>query len=417
MSHIALPLQHLIQIKADMQEVVRDERAANETYDETLEAKRLRRVEQGRTGDYGTDIVGYDFNEPIDFRYAKREDSARRSCLKIEKQAAVNRLFNMSYGVLKRKVLDVVLQRNKPVPDTTRELNFSSITFFLGAELSTDGKIVLWANSTHEWDWQHSEGDAFQGLEDVPLWDHDLFTGVARHVTEPYEPFEVEVKHITVEMINLTDRKGKAAVITELVQQNVTFIPSLHIDVVKDIHFSRRTTYDNSQALVLEFSNPSIANEVIACGLRWQERYHPCEVFDNQFFDRFGRCQTYGHHAHACTDPLRCGGCAESHLTKLCKSFLTKCASCDERHKYGSSGCRARTARESDKFYPPFPTGEDSPLLAVRSEERKDLDPPLDSPAVNLPAPQNETRAREREVPLLAAAGLGVSDFAYRISH
>ena len=317
-----------------MQEVIRDREAANRTHDETLEAMKSRRGERDRTGDYGTDIMGYDSNEPIDFRYAKREDNARRVYLKIEKQAAVNRLFNMPYRVLMRKVQDVVLQRNNPGPD--EDTAFSSITFFLGAELSSDGNIVLWANATDDFDWANSEGDAFQGLENVPLWDHDLFTGVARHVTEPYEPFEVEIKHITAEMISLTDRKGKTAVITKLVQQNVTLIPSLHIDVIKDIRFSRRTTNDNSQALVLEFSNPSIANEVIACGLQWQERNHPCEVFDNQFFDRCGRCQTYGHHAHVCTGPLRCGRCAEGHFTKLCNLSLTKCTSCDEGHRYGS---------------------------------------------------------------------------------
>ena len=162
-----------------------------------------------------------------------------------------------------------------------------------------------------------------------------LFTGVVRHVAESYKPFEVEMKDITAEMINLPDRKEKAAMITELVKQNVKFVPSLHIDVIKDINISRRTTYDNSQAFVLEFSNPSVANEVMACGLQWHERYCRCEVFDNQYFDRCGRCQTYGHHAHACTGPLRCGRCAEGHLTKPCESTLTKCASCGGRHRSG----------------------------------------------------------------------------------
>lgn len=77
-------------IKTEMQEVIRDREAANRTHDETLEAMKSRRVERDRTGDHGTDIVGYDSNEPIDFRYAKREDNARRVYLKIEKQAAVN---------------------------------------------------------------------------------------------------------------------------------------------------------------------------------------------------------------------------------------------------------------------------------------------------------------------------------------
>lgn len=100
--------------------------------------------------------------------------------------------------------------------------------------------------------------------------------------------------------------------------------------------------------------------------------------------------QAVRHHAHACTGPLRCGRCAESHLTKLCESSFNMCALCDAHHKYGSSRCHARKARKSAKTHARFPTGEDGPLQAVRSEERKDLNPSLDSPVVNLPAPQNE---------------------------
>ena len=53
-----------------------------------------------------------------------------------------------------RKVRDVVLQRNKPDPD--EDSAFSSINFFLGAELANDGKIILWAESTDDYDWQNS---------------------------------------------------------------------------------------------------------------------------------------------------------------------------------------------------------------------------------------------------------------------
>ena len=384
-------------IKGDMQDLVRERRAVNKAHDETIEAMKLRRVEQDRTGDYGTKFVGYHVTGPMDFCLDTRQERARRVFLKIEKQAAVNRLFNMPWRILMQKAGDVVLQRNKPGPD--RDSAYSSIKFFLGVELAYDGNIVLWAESTDDYDRQNSEGDMFDGLQDVPLWDHDLFTGVARHVTEPYKPFEVEMKHITADMISITYRKEKAAVMTELVKQNITFIPSLHIDVVKDIHFSRRTTYDNSQALVLEFSNPSIANEVIEQGLRWQESYHPCEVFDNQFFDRCGRCQTYGHHAHACIGPLRCARCAESHLTKLCRSAFKICALCHEHHRYGSSRCRARTARESEKFYARFLTGNDSPPLAVCPVEEKDLNPSRVLPAVNDPAPQDQYMHAKKKAP------------------
>ena len=112
----------------------------------------------------------------------------------------------------------------------------------------------------------------------MPFWDHDPFTGVASHVTDPYKPFEVEVKHITAETINLASRKGNALVITDLVVSNVSFISCLHIDAVKEIRFSRRTTHDNSQALVLEFSNPSVVNEVMAYGLKVHSNLEPAQI-------------------------------------------------------------------------------------------------------------------------------------------
>ena len=382
-------------IKADMQDIERARRAVNEAHDETIEAMKLSRVERDRTGEYSTCTVVYRFNNRVEDDLAGSQDNTRCISLKIEKQAAVNRLFNMPSRVLMRKIRDVILKRNEPGPNNSA---CSTINSFLGVKLAMDGNILLWVESTNDYDWQNSEGDMFGSLQDVPLWDHELFTGVARHVTEPYKPFKVEMKHITADMIPLTFRKQKAAVITELVKQNITFILSLYVDVVKDIQFCRSTTYDNSQALVLEFSNPSVANEVIASGLQWQRRYYTCEVFDNQFFDRCGRCYTYDHHAQACTGALRCGHCAEAHLTTLCESSLTKCASCNRRHRFGSSKCRAK--RALDKCYTRFPTAEDSSPLAMPSEEREDLNTSSDSLAVNFPAPQGEPVRATKKSPL-----------------
>lgn len=214
------------------------------------------------------------------------------------------------------------MQKNKPVEDKT----FSSITRFLAAELLDDGNVALWANGNDEHDWQKSEGDAFESLEELPFWNQDIAAGFANHVTGPYKTYAVEVKSITVEMIGLRYRKRKAVVIMKLVQGNVTAIPSLHIDIVKDISFSWPTTNGDSQALVLDLSHPVTANEVITYSLQRQGEFYPCDVFDNKFLDRCRRCQVYGHHAYACSGPLRCGKCTGQHRTKLCTSSLTRCA-------------------------------------------------------------------------------------------
>ena len=347
------------QIKQEMQKVELEKQATDKRYAESLEAMERRRFEQDRTGDYGTEAVGYHTYESHDLFCAKRDGTGRRVFLNIAKQAVVNRLFNMPAGVLLRKVKEAVMRREEALP---------SLTCFLGAELSDDGNVALWADD----DRQKCEGDAFNGLREMPLWDQDIIGSFASHAVEPYDTYTIEVKNITLEMVGLRDRKQKAAVITKLVKQNVTAIPSLHIDIVKDIRFSRRTTNDNSHALVLDFSNPATANDVISHGLQWQGELYSCEVFDRKFFDRCGRCQTYGHHADSCSGFLRCGNCTGPHRTRFCTSSLRRCALCDEPHRSNYPRCRARRIRVLDKINARFPRGEeDHPSLAGLSGESK----------------------------------------------
>ena len=57
-----------------------------------------------------------------------------------------------------------------------------------------------------------------------------------------------------------------ASVIMKSVCQNLTAIPSLCIDIVQDVRFTRRSVNDIHQALALDFSNPITADEVISRG-------------------------------------------------------------------------------------------------------------------------------------------------------
>ncbi|KAF6217542.1 hypothetical protein HO133_006880 [Letharia lupina] len=139
----------------------------------------------------------------------------------------------MPAEVLMRKVKGAVMQKNKPVEDKT----FSSITRFLAAELLDDGNVALWANGNDEHDWQKSERDAFESLEELPFWNQDIAAGFANHVTGPYKTYAVEVKSITVEMI----------------------------------------------ALVLDLPHPVTANEVIIYGLQWQGEKHALMLETNDF--------------------------------------------------------------------------------------------------------------------------------------
>lgn len=262
-------------IEKEIRKAELEVKAAERRYSEVLETMRERRLEQNRTGDYGSEAVGYKVSESEYFCIAKRDDTARFVILEIEQQAGVNRLFNMPANVSMRKVKEAVEQKSTTVEGMT----FPSISLFLGAELLDDGNVALWGNTIDEYD-QDFEGAAFDGLQEIPFWDQDIFASFASHVTQPCKTYTVEVKDITVQMVDLRDRKRKAAVVTELVQHNVKAIPSLHIDLVRNIRFVRRTTNDNSQALVLGFSSSVTANEVIFHGLYWQGKCYSCEVYD-----------------------------------------------------------------------------------------------------------------------------------------
>ena len=351
-------------IENEIYQVGLERKAAATRESEAWRAMEVKRSEQDRKGDYGTNAVGYNVCESADLWHAKQQLNSRFAMLNIGIQAVVNRLFNMPKSVLTRKVIEAVRQ-SQPVGNKM----FPSITHFLDTELLDDGNLLLWAESTDEADWRNYRKDAFDCLSDMPSWDKAIFASFASHLTDTHKTYSVEVKDIAAEVIDLSDRKQKAAVITRLVKDNLKAVPSLHIDIVKDIRFSRRTTNDNTQALVLDLSDAAIANEVIHQGLQLEGRLHPCEIFDIKFLDRCGRCQVYGHHSNTCPNPPRCGNCGERHDTNFCTIPYTNCVLCSESHRVGSSRCRAKKARILDNQNARFPLEQNPPPDAIPSKE------------------------------------------------
>ena len=99
-----------------------------------------RRLEQDRNGEYGTQYVGYDIiAESEENSLAKQNPTARAVILRIQEQAAVNRLFNMPSEVLLRKVKEAVMKNGEPAG----EERLPSITHLLGVELLEDGNVAL----------------------------------------------------------------------------------------------------------------------------------------------------------------------------------------------------------------------------------------------------------------------------------
>ena len=372
-------------IKNEILEVELKRTALFDRYADIIKAMKKTRLEQDRTGDYGTEAMGYDYWIPYDMFSCQNEVNARSATLKIERQAVVNRLFNMDELELTRKVVAAALQDNERVG----VMGFRSITKFSGAKLSDDGNIRLWVNSYHGYDGAQSAGDAFAALQDRPSWDQAIFGGFASHLTEQYEIYEVEAKDFTADMIDLKDRKHKAAVITNLVNENLTLISSMHIDIIKDICFSRRTMNNESRVLVLQFSDLVTANKVLDHGLQLEGRHSSCEVFDVNFFDRCGYCQAYGSRGDACYNMPRCGICAGRHRRKFCKSAFSRCALCDGPYRSDHRRCPVKIARKLAKVNARFPTKKDPPHSRP-SPEPDEQNPPMSSKTTGLPDPSGQ---------------------------
>lgn len=109
-----------------------------------------------------------------------------------------------------------------------------------------------------------------------------------------------------------------------------------------------------SGSLVVEFTNPVVANNAINEGTIWQS-----SILTNRPYCKEGRCkmckkcQQYGHVQVQCPNQYQCGLCAEGHPTWECPSkqsqdMTPKCANCKGPHKAVSAACVYRK-QESER--------------------------------------------------------------------
>jgi hypothetical protein len=104
-----------------------------------------------------------------------------------------------------------------------------------------------------------------------------------------------------------------------------------------------------SGSLIVEFTNPVVANNALKNGTVWHSH-----SLSNRPYCKEGRvkmckkCQKYGHVHAQCPDPkFHCGLCAEEHPTWECPSkqsrdLTPKCVNCNGSHKTSSDSCPVR---------------------------------------------------------------------------
>ena len=127
--------------------------------------------------------------------------------------------------------------------------------------------------------------------------------------------FGVVVHGIPTNSINIKDQY---ATIDQIIADNHTVIPNAKIAFVGWL--TKEGNLKRASSIVVEFTDPVMANAVIYAGMAWDGQIHQCQLYDRacRVLQCF-RCYHYGHITTQCNAAQVCGYCAELHETKHCR--------------------------------------------------------------------------------------------------
>ena len=102
-------------------------------------------------------------------------------------------------------------------------------------------------------------------------------------------------------------------------------------------------------SIIIELTNPHIANAFIKRGMVYQDQLHECELYSTE--SKVRQCfnfQEYGHIGARCYKPQKCGWCSLPYLTQNCMTKDTRnnngkdqkaCANCEGDHEAWHKHC------------------------------------------------------------------------------
>jgi hypothetical protein len=145
---------------------------------------------------------------------------------------------------------------------------------------------------------------------------------------------------------NTINTKDQEATIQQILADNHTVIPNAKISYVGWL--TKESTLKRASSIVLEFTEPEMANAVIYAGMVWDGQIHQCQLYDRACrIKQCFRCYNYGHIGTQCNAAQTCGYCADHHETKHCsqkgrEGFSPRCAVCKDAHTAWSNACPGR---------------------------------------------------------------------------
>jgi hypothetical protein len=139
--------------------------------------------------------------------------------------------------------------------------------------------------------------------------------GLGEHAELIVPTYGVIVHGVSTNSINIKDQK---AIIQQMLADNYTVIPHAGISYIRWL--TKEATLKRASSIVVEFTDPEMANAIIYAGMIWNGQIHQCQLYDRacrvvQCF----RCYHYSHIGTQCNASQTCGYCADLHGTKHCR--------------------------------------------------------------------------------------------------
>lgn len=87
--------------------------------------------------------------------------------------------------------------------------------------------------------------------------------------------YGVIIHGISTKSINIKDQK---ATIQQILAENYTVIPNMEISYVGWL--TKEATLKRASSIVVEFTDPEMANAIIYAGMVWDGHIHQCQLYD-----------------------------------------------------------------------------------------------------------------------------------------
>ncbi|KAG0158575.1 hypothetical protein PDIDSM_6090 [Penicillium digitatum] len=187
--------------------------------------------------------------------------------------------------------------------------------------------------------------------------------GPAAHVRKP--TWGVVARGIDTKTMLLT-QESMAGMAKELVRQNSHSWGDTQVEILH-LGWLVKPGKRREGSIIIEFTDPVVANQAITQGTLWQHQVHQTTRFCREGRSKLClKCQKPGHVHSQCLNEYQRGHCAKQHPTWECAKqgdVEVKCANCGGGHRPTSDAC--------EYHYLPVPTGTRYPIHAPQQTAQR----------------------------------------------